>query len=72
MSEAIAAKAYEATKPKEDPAWGGVEVTHRERLVYQADRAIETGKADTDFEKKAVELSDKETAKADKTEPAAK
>ena len=66
MSELIAAKAYEATKPKEDPSWPDVDLDHRHRLVYQAERAIETGVTSNPFEEEVVKLNNKAAATAAK------
>ena len=65
MSEAIASQAWEATKEKSDPSWSESERDHRERLTYQAERAIETGSTSNPFEEKVVEISNK-SAKAAK------
>ena len=66
MSEAIASQAWEATKEKSDPSWSESERDHRERLTYQAERAIETGVTSNPFEEEVVKLNNKAAATAAK------
>lgn len=63
-SDNLAEEAWNQTKAKEDPVYAECAMNHREKLDTHADSAIKSGLAESEFEKKVLELHKARTKSA--------